>query len=379
MDIHLLPLDKEYIWISALETSGDLHGGNLMCALQEEGCEYSFIGIGGTNMCSQGLQDIFTSDEFSVMGLVEVISHIPKIIRSYRRITSIFSRFKIKAVILIDAPDFHFRIAKMAWRLGIPVFYYISPQVWAWRKGRIKFLKKYITKLCCIFPFEKDFFMQHGLEVEYVGHPLIETLKFDEMDNVKKDKNSLILMPGSRVKEVKSILPIVSRACDMVSKKWPNINIKIIRAPNIPEQIIQQGWQSSMDYEAIEFKNRYHEMARSEMAIVASGTASLECGLLRLPAIVVYKVSLPTYLIGKLFVSIDYVSMTNIILNRKVYPELIQKDFTPENISNTILLWKSNLDILTRMREDLLALREEIGTRKASKQTAKIILKYLSG
>ena len=369
---------KEYLWISALETSADLHGQKLMAALKQMGCPYPFIGIGGINMQKQGMYEIFSSDEFSVMGLFEVLSYLPKIISSYNTIKKIFFQYKIKGVILIDAPDFHFRIAKMAWKLNIPVFYYISPQVWAWRKGRVKFLKKYITKLCCIFPFEKQFFQQHDLEVEYVGHPLMEYLNFPMLDSMEKEEKSLILMPGSRLKEVQSILPIIARACEIISNHNKDTIIKIVKAPNIHKDIIAENWTSNLKYHLVPFENRYLEMAKSEMAIVASGTASLECGLLRLPAVVVYKVSFLTYLIGRLFVNTEYISMTNIILNKKVFPEFIQGNFTAENVARTILKWTSTPHLLKDIRDDLSLLRKKLGSKKASIQTAKIILNYLT-
>lgn len=364
---------NKYIWISALETSADLHGQRLIEALKSLGCKHKFLGVGGSKMASTGMDVIFRAEEFSIMGLFEVISHIPKVIGTYKHINRIFSESLIEKVILIDAPDFHFRIAKMAWKLKIPVYYYISPQVWAWRKGRIKFLKKYIKKLLCIFPFEKDFFRENGLDVEYVGHPLMEYLDFEQLDAIPKENNSIILLPGSRVKEVQKILPIMSVTCDILKKSF-DIQIKIVKAPNISEEIIDRNWISGVKYKLVDFEDRYIEMAKSKIGLVASGTASLECGLIGIPSVVVYKVSLPTYIIGRLFINTNFISMTNIMLNKGVFPELIQGDFTPNNVANILSKWLHNDEAVVLIKKELITLREKFGNNKASETAAKIIL-----
>ncbi len=379
MEKNIFVPKNESIWISALETSADLHGQKLISALKTQGCELDFVGIGGVNMSKEGMSKLYSSEEFAVMGLFEVIGHIPKIMKCYRKIDDLFKTGKIKCVILIDAPDFHFKVAKLAYKYNIPVFYYISPQVWAWRPGRIKFLKKYVKKLLCIFPFEKEFFRQNGLEVEYVGHPLMEYLDFDFLDSLKKTDNSLILLPGSREKEVRKILPIMAKSCEIILSKISNIKLKIVVAPGIKRELIDAALDVDIDYKLVDFENRYIEMAKSKVAVVASGTASLECGLLRLPSVVVYKVSWPTYFIGKMFVKVSYISMTNIIMDRGVFPELIQDAFTPENVASHLIKWMKNPSLCENIREELLKLRDRLGTKKASYEAAKIILDNLNG
>ena len=364
---------SESIWISALETSADLHGQKLISALKTLGGNIKFVGIGGINMSKEGMSRVYSSEEFAVMGLFEVLDHIPKILKCYRKIEDIFKTGKIKCAILIDAPDFHFRVAKIAFKYNIPVYYYISPQVWAWRQGRIKFLKKYVKKLLCIFPFEKGFFRQNGLEVEYVGHPLMEYLDFDFLDNLKKTDNSLILMPGSRKKEVQRIFPIMAKASEIILSKIPNLKLKIVVAPGIEKEFFDNVLDSDINYNLVDFENRYIEMAKSKVAIVASGTASLECGLLRLPTVVVYKVSWPTYFIGRIFVKVSFISMTNIIMEKDIFPELIQGKFIPENVASHLIEWLKNPLLYEQIREELLKLRLKLGQKRASFEAAKII------
>ena len=364
---------SESIWISALETSADLHGQKLISALKTLGGNIKFVGIGGINMSKEGMSRVYSSEEFAVMGLFEVLDHIPKILKCYRQIEDIFKTGKIKCAILIDAPDFHFRVAKIAFKYNIPVYYYISPQVWAWRQGRIKFLKKYVKKLLCIFPFEKGFFRQNGLKVEYVGNPLMEYLDFDFLDNLKKTDNSLILMPGSREKEVRKIFPIMAKASEIILSKIPNIKLKIVVAPGIEKEFFDNVLHGDINYNLVDFENRYIEMAKSKVAIVASGTASLECGLLRLPTVVGYKVSWPTYFIGRIFVKVNFISMTNIIMEKDIFPELIQGRFTPENVASHLIEWLKNPLLYEQIREELLKLRLKLGQKRASFEAAKII------
>jgi len=372
-DNNIIVSKSESIWISALETSADLHGQKLISALKTLGGDIEFVGIGGVNMSKEGMSRIYKSEEFGVMGLFEVLGHLPKIVKCYRKIEDIFKTRNIKCAILIDAPDFHFRVAKIAFKYNIPVYYYISPQVWAWRQGRIKFLKKYVKKLLCIFPFEKGFFRQNGLEVEYVGHPLIEYLDFDFLDNLKKIDNSLILMPGSREKEVRKIFPIMAKASEIILSEIPNIKLKIVVAPGIKKEFFDSALSGDINYKLVDFENRYIEMAKSKVAIVASGTASLECGLLRLPSVVVYKVSWPTYFIGRMFVKVSYISMTNIIMEKDIFPELIQERFTPENVALYVIEWLKNPHLYEEIREELLKLRVKLGQKRASFEAAKII------
>ncbi len=369
---------EKYIWISALETSADLHGSFLIKRLKELLPLYNLIGIGGQNMKALHFKRILRAEDFSVMGLFEVIFYIPRILVAYRKIGNIFRELDIKAVVLIDAPDFHFRVAKMAWKRGIPVVYYISPQVWAWRKGRIGFLKKYVWRLCSIFPFEEEFFSQYGMKVEYVGHPLMEYLDFSYLDSLEREAGSLVIMPGSRKREISSLLPAFSRAVDILEKSFSLNTIKIVVAPNIERELIAFYWRSSLPYEIVPFSRRYEAIASSEFALVASGTASLECGLLKTPTVVAYRVSPLSYLVGRLFVNVEHISMTNIILGKGVFPEFIQTEVQGENIARKICEWKQHPTQVEIIKRELTLLRTRLGDKRASLETARVVASALS-
>ncbi len=369
---------EKYIWISALETSADLHGSFLVKRLIKLMPSYNLLGIGGKNMEDLPFTRILRAEDFSVMGLFEVLSYLPRIISSYRKIGNVFKDVDIKAAVLIDAPDFHFRVAKMAWKRGIPVVYYISPQVWAWRRGRINFLKKYVWKLCSIFPFEEDFFAQYGMDVEYVGHPLMEYLNFSYLDSLEKIPDSLVIMPGSRKREISSLLPEFARAVDIIKDMFSLSSIRIVLAPNIERQFIDFHWTSSLSYELVSFNNRYEAIASSEFALVASGTASLECGLLTTPAVVAYRVSPLSYLVGRAFVKVEHISMTNIILEERVFPEFIQGDVRGENFARIICRWKRDPSQVDSIKKKLLLLRSRFGDKRASHETAKVVISALS-
>ncbi len=370
---------RNFFWISAVEPSADLHGSNLIKSLKKLSPDIRFIGIGGPRMRKKGLETIFSAEQISVMGITEVLSAIPRIIGMYLKIKRELKRKRPECVILLDAPDFHFRVAKIAYGLKIPVFYYISPQVWAWRKGRIKFLKKYVEKLLCIFPFEKEFFARYGMDVEYVGHPLLEEIDLDSLDTIKPVNKRVLLLPGSRPKEVKVLLPEFYKASILLKRIIPEISFVLIKAPNIKRSIIDSIWGNGVDIFVVESdkEDRYKYMRSCEVAISASGTATLECGLLGLPCVVTYKVSSISYLLAKYLVDVNFISMSNIILGKKVFPELIQEEANGENIAKFISLWLKNPKILIDIKKELMRLRSIIGNKQASLNCARIILESL--
>ncbi len=366
---------RDIIWISAVEPSADLHGSNLIKELKRFFPNFEFVGIGGPRMRKEGLRSLYPAEDLSVMGLIEVISSIPKFFMLYGKIKEFLKRSKPFFMVLIDAPDFHFKIAKVAYSLSIPVFYYISPQVWAWRKSRIKFLKKYVKKLFCIFPFEEAFFKKHGLDVEYVGHPLMEEIDFKTLSSVKPVKRKIILLPGSRKKEVISLMPEFFKASLIIKSKYPDTSFTLIKASNIENSDIFGLWNiKKLPLELIsKEEEKYKKMKEGEVAIAASGTATLECGLLNLPCVVTYKVSLLSYLIARWLVDAKYISMTNIILNEKVFPEFIQDDANAENIASQVIFWFKRPEILQKIRDRLNDLKTIIGNKKASYNCAKSI------
>ncbi len=365
------------IWISAAETSADIHGSRLIQAIKEYAPDISLIGMGGPEMRRQQFKALIPSESVSAMGFTEILWLLPRIFRIFGSIGRYLRSYAPQAVVLIDAPDFHFHIAKMASKLKIPVFYYISPQVWAWRKGRVRFLKKYVDKLLCILPFEKEFFAGYGLDVDFVGHPLIQQIDYPLLDNIQPQKNILGIMPGSRGKEISALLPSFAQAARIVSDNKPDVHWKIFQAPNIDTSQIQALWPNNLSSEIIDFTSRYVEMKTCQLILTASGTASLESALLQIPALVAYKLSKISYIIGRLFVDVPYISMPNLILQKKVYPEFIQDQVSGENLAKQILFWLNNQTEMKEIRHELKRTRSRLGQKNASRTSARVILNEL--
>lgn len=365
------------IWISAAETSADIYGADLLRELHSCAPHLQFIGVGGPEMRRQGLQAFIKAEELSLMGFTEVISSIPKVLGFYKLAKRKMRTYSPRCIVLLDAPDFHFRIAKIASKLDIPVYYYISPQVWAWRKGRIRFMRQYIRKVLCILPFEEKFFSENDLEVVFVGHPLLQQIDFDQLQDVPRE-NTLTILPGSRSKEVSSLLPKFAAAAEMVAAEHPGLEFRVVRSSSIPESLLRQYWASDLPLKIVPFNQRYAQIKASRLVFTASGTASLECALIGTPAIVAYKVSWLSYLVARLVVDVPYISMPNLILGQPIFPECIQSRAKPGVLAEQALQWLDSPDQLRAIGNELVALRERLGQKHAARTSAEIILQAVS-
>jgi lipid-A-disaccharide synthase len=331
------------ILISAGEASGEMYGAELLRALRRRVPDIEAFGVGGERMRTAGFEAVVESRDVAVVGLAEVVSHLPSIYRHFKRLLREVDVRKPDVAVLIDFPDFNFRLAKQLHRRGIPVVYYISPQLWAWRKGRIKLVQKYVTRMLVIFPFEEEFYRKHGVEAEFVGHPLGE-LEVDPLPasfNVPRwpaddFEGWIALLPGSRRKEVEMNLPIMLEAANLlfdgdnrrqfvmpvastISKSWL---LKLVR---------QQAFGSIELVDDARFA-----LANSRAAIVASGTATVEAAVIGTPFVMVYRVSPLTWVLGRRLVNVPFFSMVNLIAGREVVPELVQQDFTPQNVAGRV-------------------------------------------
>jgi len=325
-------------------------------------------------MRADGLQALVRSEELSVMGLTEVLSALPRILSIYKRIERFLHSDRPDCLVLIDAPDFHFRVARMASKKGIPVYYYISPQVWAWRKRRVHFLKKHVRKILCIIPFEKDFYLRHGIDVEFVGHPLMQHLDSESLNGIEPVKDTVGIMPGSRQKEIRALLPAFAEAAERISQAQPQTAFRLFQSAAIEEAELRQHWPDSLPVEIVPFSQRYARMKESELIITASGTATLECALLGVPAVVAYRVSWLSYAVARLLVDVPFISMPNLILNRRVFPEFLQNQATGPNLAQQGINWLRHPEALAAVREELARIRSMLGQTKASWRSAEIIL-----
>ncbi|XPV75423.1 MAG: lipid-A-disaccharide synthase [Desulfovibrio sp.] len=365
------------IWINAGEASGDMHGALLVKALKDALPDACFTGMGGPAMEEQGVTLRYPMELISLVGLTEVIGGLPKIITLLDDIKRDLTLDKPDAIVLLDCPDFNFRVAKIAHKLGIPVYYYISPQIWAWRTGRVKFLQKYVRKVMCILPFEKDFYAQHGMEVDYVGHPLLDQVPIAELDTMKPKRRKIGLLPGSRNKEISTLMPIFAKTARELFYDEPLVSFSIIRAPGVSAERLREYWPQEIPVEFVGPEDRYQGMRSCEMLFAASGTVTLESALLGVPTVVGYQLSAVSFAVAQVVIKVDYASLPNLILDKEVFPELLQGHASVENFTAYAKKWLNDEEAINTVRNDLTALRTMVGEPGAPKRAAEIIINDL--
>ncbi|MGQ9642340.1 MAG: lipid-A-disaccharide synthase, partial [Ignavibacterium sp.] len=367
------------VLIIAGEASGDLHGAALIRELKKLDSELDFYGIGGNKMKSSGMELIYHSDRMSFLGFVEVVKHLPFIRKVQKELLDEVNIRKTKFAILIDYPGFNISIAKKLKALGIEIFYYISPQVWAWGKGRVKKIRKLISKMLVVFPFEENFYKDKSVDAEFVGHPLIREL--NEYNYLSKnelidkfgllpDRDILLLLPGSRKHEVKDIFPAIYEAAKKIAQKF-NFQIVVACASSVDESLLRETVKGN-DYKIVS-GHTYDLMKHSKFGIIKSGTSTLEAGLLNLPMIIVYKASALTYFIGKTLVKLDNIGIVNILFGKTLLPELIQNDVNPEKIFHEAEKILSNTENYNSIKTELNKLHDILGNKNASENAARII------
>ena len=323
-------------FIVAGEPSGDLHGGKLIQAIQNINPNTSFMGHGGNAMKAAGMQILEHTDDLAMMGFVEVIKHLPRMMKIMGRTIDTISRMKPDRIILIDYPGFNLRLAKRIHSLKIPITYFILPQVWAWKEKRVETMKTVLDQSLSIFPFEEDWFDSHGLATTYVGHPFAELEHLDEASkefykrhNLSIEYPVLVLLPGSRQQEIDRHWPVFLNAVESLKKTIPDLQVMVGKASNVTINSIP-------DYFRIE-TNARKAMIAGTAALVSSGTATLECAVEDTPMIVCYKLSSISWIMAKYLTHIKYASMVNLIANKKIVPELLQDDMTSTNIVEAVL------------------------------------------
>lgn len=361
-------------YIIAGEASGDLHGSNLIKALKQKDPGAEFRGFGGDRMRDEGMPLAKHYADMAFMGFVEVIKNLPAILRNLRMCKKDISQFRPDVLILLDYPGFNLRIAKWAKNAGLKVVYYIVPQVWAWHQSRVHDLHRYTDKLLCILPFEPDFFRSYGYEAEYVGHPLLDAIEIQSpgiSSNAEKIP-TIALLPGSRKQEIRQMLPVFLDAV-----KIYDYHICIAGAPSIDPSFYMEIIRSKgMEGQAELHMNRTYEiLQKADIALVSSGTATLETALFGVPQVVCYKGNRISFAIARRLVKLKYISLVNLICNREVVRELIQDDMSAENIRwevASILSGKGH-DIKKGYQE----LKAKLGTQGASLRAAEAILKVI--
>jgi lipid-A-disaccharide synthase len=375
------------IMIVAGEASGDLHGSNLVKAMLSIDSSLKFYGIGGEKLKSAGVDIIANSSEMAVVGLTEVLSRLGFILKVRHRLKKSIREEHPDLLILIDYPDFNISLAKVAKKSNVKVFYYISPQVWAWRKKRIDDLARCVDRMAVILPFEKEVYKRVSLDVSFVGHPLLDTVKRTRSRSeilselgLEATCQTVAILPGSREKEITKLLPEMLGAAEILKDKIPSVQFILPLAGTLPIDMITTIAENySIDIKIVRNNDCYDAVGESDMAIVASGTATLEVALLEIPMIIVYKVSPFTYYVGKTFINVEHIGLVNIIAGKRVVPELIQGDATAGTIAEETEKILSDRVLRNRIKGDLRNLRQRLGNPGAAERTARLAYELLQG
>lgn len=364
------------------EASGDLHGAYLVKSIRSSLPEGRFYGIGGIHMQREGVTLIQDISRLGVTGAWEVLAKLNTIRKVYRQVLHTLKTSRPDLLILIDYPDFNLRVARKAKKLKIPIVYYISPQVWAWRRNRIYLIARLVTKMIVIFPFEQELYQQVGVDVTWVGHPLIDRVK-PELDKIQfcrgygldPSRPLIGLLPGSRENEIRRLYPVMRSAADLISKQIPQTQFILPLAPSIQEALLLK-FPGQTPVQII--KNRgYEAMNAADLLIVASGTVTIEAALLKVPMIITYKVSPLTYALGKRLIRVPYIGMVNLVAGKQLAPELIQQDATPERIAQEAIKLLQDPAKLMAIREELAKVREKLGEPGASDRAAQAVIEVL--
>lgn len=375
---------KKRILIVAGEASGDKHGARLVREIKLSAPEAHIYGIGGTAMRAEGVAAFMDSGSLAVIGLWEVVHKIGMVWKALRRIRQQFLTHPPDLVILIDFPDFNLRVAHMASKRGIPVVYYISPQVWAWRKGRVKQIARWVRKMLVIFPFEETFYERHGIQAEYVGHPLLdEPLERMEREeairllNLDPNHRYIGLLPGSRHSEIRLMFPNILRAGALIHKRFPDTRF-IVPLANTLKETDLTPYLKRFPIPVSVVDGRFQAAMRSmDAAIVASGSATLETAMLDVPMCIVYRVSPITAVVGRFVIKTDHIGIINLIAGRRVAVELIQNKATPRRMAREIGFLLTDPERCDRMKADYREIRAKLGDSGASPKAARHILEIL--
>ncbi len=372
---------RTLFWLAG-ENSGDLHASFVMRRLNEDVPYLKHTGIGGFRMIQEGLSPLFPFSRFAVMGFIEVVQHLFFFMKVEAKIKSFFRRQKPDLVILVDYPGLNLRIARFAEDEGIPVLYYICPQFWAWKHNRVFQLKENTRHVACILPFEKELLNIHNINSTYVGHPIAEEVSF-ELDKItfsrffgiQESKKWIGFFPGSRMTEVQNLLPVFLETAKKFSHD--EYHILISKARSIQMSVFQEYLRRSKNITIVDGYH-YEMMKYCDFLVLKSGTSTLEAAYIGTPAIIVYKANELSYRLGKRFIRINKIGLPNIVLEKDVYPELLQNDVNPDKIHSKIMQYLNDAALYTGVKKDLNKLHHLLGEKSASKETVKIIRKLLN-
>jgi lipid-A-disaccharide synthase len=362
------------------EASGDAHGAQLVDALHEKEPALKVYGVGGEQLQRTRFETLFSVAKLTGMGLVELAGNLKNLWRAYSILKQALRERRPNLLVLIDFPEFNLRLARYAKSLRIPVLYYVSPQIWAWRKGRVRQIARWVDRMAVIFPFEAPFYQRHGINATFVGHPLLETVKADKSREETLAKLGLdpqqpviALLPGSRLAEISQHLPVMRDAA-VRHRRERRVQFFCVRATTIAAAEVLSILDGSAPSISVVDSDRYNAVHAADLVWTASGTATLETALLGRPMIIVYRVSWLTYWIARWLVRVDHIGMVNLIAEERLMPELIQSDMNSERLAAETRLLLDDTKARTGMVEKLAKLRERLGTPGAAQRVADLAL-----
>jgi lipid-A-disaccharide synthase len=367
--------------LSAGEASGDMYAARLAKALRER-LDVRIFGMGGPQMRAAGVEIVMDYSEVAVVGITEILKHLPSLLRAMNRLVAEAEQRKPALAILTDFPGFHLRLARKLRLYGIRNVYYICPQFWAWRPWRVNLIRRRFAKALCIFPFEKDFFSQARVPTEFIGHPLVGAVvptkdrkQFCEQHGLVASRAVVSLLPGSRSAEIMHHLPVLQEACVRINGKVPAQFVVAAARPQDVE-MLTTGWPSGLCLRVVEGET-YNALAAADAAIISSGTATVEAALLNTPMVVVYRVSPLTATLAKPLVRAPYFAMVNLIAEKRVAPELVQDDFTPQAVADETLRLLQDPNARNAQRAGLADVRTRLGPPGAVERAADQIVSLL--
>jgi len=370
--------------VVAGEASGDAHAAALVTAFATRAPDARWFGAGGPALRKAGVETLVDSEALAVVGIGEVLAHLPDLWRAMGTLKRALRERRPAAVVLVDYPDFNFRLAEYARKLDIPVVYYIPPQVWAWRKGRTRFLSKNVDRALVLFPFEEEFLRSRGVDARFVGHPLVDTARpatalpdFLNRHGLEPATRRVALLPGSRRSEVARNLPALCEAATRLARRNPGTAVFIPWAPGLPDALREPFAKTPVRWVEGEYLD---VLGHADAAAVASGTATLETALLGVPQVIVYRVKPLTYWIGRRLVKLPRVGLPNVVAGRDAVPELLQDEFTGEAVAEALgAILDSGGEARSRARELAVEIRKRLGEGGSSARAASELHAFLEG
>ncbi|MEF2145498.1 MAG: lipid-A-disaccharide synthase [Desulfovibrionaceae bacterium] len=362
------------VWINCSEASGDMYAGALTGELLRQDPTLDVNGMGGKMMAQAGAKVHFPMSRICFTGFIDVLCGLPDIFRLHREITNHWKQDRPDVIVMVDCPDFNLPLAKAAHAMHIPVYYFMAPQLWAWKQQGLKTLQECVRAILCALPFEPEYFHDKGCRPLYAGHPLLDMIPLQSLDSLTPDHHLIGLMPGSRKKEIAFLLPSFAEAAARIHREMPQMTFSIARAPGIEKEFLLRFWPEKLPVTIVEPEERFQMIRMSCLVLAASGTATLETGLIGTPTIVSYKIDRPAaFILRKIAIS-KFISLTNILFKKELFPEYLQEKATAESYYKQAITWLNNPDMLLDLRNRLQALRHIAGPMGGMQAAAKTIL-----